>query len=99
MREVDGTNPIDPIEEELNVLVYEMAILRAVVNLLSFEPHHNIWYLRIGIRRNYFLRRINMSDKKQNNDRYTDADFDVQSPGAGFDKSQDDNKKPSETNK
>ena len=40
-----------------------------------------------------------MSDKKQNNDRYTDADFDVQSPGAGFDKSQDDNKKPSETNK
>ena len=29
-----------------------------------------------------------MSDKKQNHDRYTDADFDVQSPGVGFDKSQ-----------
>lgn len=40
-----------------------------------------------------------MSDKKQNNDRYTDAYFDVQSPGVGFDKSQDDSKKPSETNK
>lgn len=67
----------------------------AVANLLSFERHHNIWYLRI----NYFLRRINMSDKKQNHDRYTDADFDVQSPGVGFDKSQEGDKKPSEANK
>lgn len=40
-----------------------------------------------------------MSDKKQNHDRYTDADFDVQSPGVGFDKNQEDDKKPSETNK
>lgn len=40
-----------------------------------------------------------MSDKKQNNDRYTEANFDVQSPGVGFDKNQEGSNKPSETNK
>lgn len=40
-----------------------------------------------------------MSDKKQNNDRYTDADFDVQSPGVGFDATQEGDNKSSETNK
>lgn len=40
----------------------------------------------------------NMSDKKQSNDRYTNADFEVQSPGVGFD-NQEDSKNPSKTSK
>ena len=40
-----------------------------------------------------------MGHKKQNTDRYTDADFDVQSPGTGFDNTEDDSEKPSEASK
>lgn len=40
-----------------------------------------------------------MSNKKQGTDRYTDADFDVQSPGVGFDDTHEDDKKPTGTSK
>lgn len=40
-----------------------------------------------------------MSNKKQAADRYTDADFDVQSPGVGFDDTHEDDKNPGNASK
>lgn len=40
-----------------------------------------------------------MSNKKQDNDRYIDADFDVQSPGVGFDDTHEDDKNPGNASK
>lgn len=40
-----------------------------------------------------------MSNKKQGTDRYTAADFDVQSPGVGFDDTHEDDKKPTDASK